>query len=292
MFSRPGGWGCRSPGQQRLVPAAELRSITNRPGESNSLRVEFFGCGQGLDGEIRRVWLADGVRAGRRGPGRAGSLQFQRDAAGLPHAEQFSHVLQHQAHFIDRVEDALVKPGVVEQRSERSFAGVELGDHLAAAGQQAGEIFSGDDEGWHELSHFVHAAVEFAQQRALQLGVGFGGDIPGNHRQVGRGHLKPGENRGGRPRLNTDSSLEDRVRSRTANGQSLIEFLVKIMENTKERSSVRIAAAEQLLLRGWGKPTLPVHLQGEIDVTEHILIEFSDEELEAKLREGHAKDAQ
>lgn len=98
------------------------------------------------------------------------------------------------------------------------------------------------------------------------------------------GQFKPGENRGGRPRLDTDSSLEDRVRSRTANGQSLIEFLVKIMENSKERSSVRIAAVEQLLLRGWGKPTLPVHLQGEIDVTEHILIEFTDEELEAKLK--------
>ena len=97
------------------------------------------------------------------------------------------------------------------------------------------------------------------------------------------GQFKPGENRGGRPRLDTESTLEDRVRSKTSNGQQMIEFLVHVMNDTKERTSNRIAAGEQLLLRGWGKPTLPVHLQGEIDVTEHILIEFSDEELEKKL---------
>ena len=97
------------------------------------------------------------------------------------------------------------------------------------------------------------------------------------------GQFKPGENRGGRPRLDTDSSLEDRIRSKTSNGQQMIEFLIHVMNDPKERTSNRIAAGEQLLLRGWGKPTLPVHLQGEIDVTEHILIEFTDEELEAKL---------
>ena len=97
------------------------------------------------------------------------------------------------------------------------------------------------------------------------------------------GQFKPGENRGGRSRVETYSSLEDRIKSRTSNGQAMIEFLVAVMADNKERASNRIAAAEQLLLRGWGKPTLPIHLDGEIDVTEHILIEFSDEELEAKL---------
>lgn len=97
------------------------------------------------------------------------------------------------------------------------------------------------------------------------------------------GQFKSGENRGGRPRVETESSLEDRIKSRTSNGQAMIEFLVAVMADKKERASNRIAAAEQLLLRGWGKPTLPIHLDGEIDVTSHILIEFSDEELEAKL---------
>ncbi len=97
------------------------------------------------------------------------------------------------------------------------------------------------------------------------------------------GQFQSGQHRGGMPRVNTDSPLDERIRSRTENGQSVIEFLINVMTDKKERTNHRIAAAEQLLLRGYGKPSLQVNMHGEFDVTEHILIEFADEELEKRL---------
>ncbi len=103
------------------------------------------------------------------------------------------------------------------------------------------------------------------------------------HATKNAGQFQSGQHRGGMPRVNTDSPLDERIRSRTENGQSVIEFLINVMTDKKERTNHRIAAAEQLLLRGYGKPSLQVNMTGEFDVTEHILLEFADEELEKRL---------
>lgn len=82
-----------------------------------------------------------------------------------------------------------------------------------------------------------------------------------------------------------DSPLADRIKSRSSNGQRLIEILFAIANDPKEKTTHRIAAVEQLFLRGWGKPTMPVDISGEIDVTERILVGVSDEELDKLLEE-------
>jgi len=66
----------------------------------------------------------------------------------------------------------------------------------------------------------------------------------------------------------------------------MIEVLISLLQDPNSAPNHRIAAAEQLLLRGWGKPVLPIALRGELDVTEHILVDVSDEELERKLEDG------
>jgi hypothetical protein len=73
---------------------------------------------------------------------------------------------------------------------------------------------------------------------------------------------KPGEtgNAGGRL-----SHLARRVRQATRDGRDLVAFLVKVMNNPKERTRDRLHAAELLLSRGWGKALQRLELTGQIE---------------------------
>lgn len=55
-------------------------------------------------------------------------------------------------------------------------------------------------------------------------------------------------------------SVRDQARLHTA---AALQTLVDIMKDTTSREQARVAAAEALLNRAWGKPTQPVDHHGE-----------------------------
>jgi hypothetical protein len=90
-------------------------------------------------------------------------------------------------------------------------------------------------------------------------------------------------NPGGRPRVLADVQELAREKSPEA-----INTLVAIMDNEKAPPAARVAAANSLLDRGYGKPTQPIsQTLAKIDPSM-----MSDEELAAIVRNGVQPDAQ
>ena len=97
--------------------------------------------------------------------------------------------------------------------------------------------------------------------------------------------FKPGQsgNPGGRPRVLRDVQELAREKSPEA-----IETLSNIMHDTKAPSAARVAAANALLDRGYGKPTQPISQT----LTKVDPSSLSDEELAAIVAQGATVNAQ
>ena len=85
---------------------------------------------------------------------------------------------------------------------------------------------------------------------------------------------KPGQsgNPSGRPR--DVHRIVELARTHTVEA---IETLVAIMRAGRP-DAVRVAAAEALLARGWGKPFQPVDLDGELDHRFEIVVRYAESE--------------
>ena len=97
--------------------------------------------------------------------------------------------------------------------------------------------------------------------------------------------FKPGQsgNPGGRPRVLRDVQELAREKSPEA-----IETLSNIMHDTKAPPAARVAAANALLDRGYGKPTQPISQT----LTKVDPSSLSDEELAAIVAQGATVNAQ
>ena len=97
--------------------------------------------------------------------------------------------------------------------------------------------------------------------------------------------FKPGQsgNPGGRPRVLRDVQELAREKSPEA-----IETLSNIMHDTKAPRAARVAAANPLLDRGYGKPTQPISQT----LTKVDPSSLSDEELAAIVAQGATVNAQ
>ena len=103
--------------------------------------------------------------------------------------------------------------------------------------------------------------------------------MPGKGRQFPKG---VSGNPGGRPKVLADVQELARQQSPEA-----INTLVAIMQNEKAPPAARVAAANALLDRGYGKPTQPIsQTLAKIDPST-----MSDEELAAIVRGGIQSDA-
>ena len=103
--------------------------------------------------------------------------------------------------------------------------------------------------------------------------------MPGKGRQFPKG---VSGNPGGRPKVLADVQELARQQSPEA-----INTLVAIMQNEKAPPAARVAAANALLDRGYGKPTQPIsQTLSKIDPST-----MSDEELAAIVRSGIQYDA-
>lgn len=67
-------------------------------------------------------------------------------------------------------------------------------------------------------------------------------------------------NPGGRPKA--DKRLKELAREKT---ELALNTLIGIAENEKESASARVAAANAILDRGWGKPCQALEHSGEVD---------------------------
>jgi len=91
--------------------------------------------------------------------------------------------------------------------------------------------------------------------------------------------FQPGQsgNPGGRPKLGV--ALADKVRKATKDGNAIVKLLVEIAEGGLEaKISDRLAAAEMLLSRGWGKAVTQMEVTADVQV-QHSLSEFNIAEL-------------
>ena len=90
---------------------------------------------------------------------------------------------------------------------------------------------------------------------------------------------QPGQsgNPGGRPKLGV--ALADKVRKATKDGNTIVKLLVQIAEGGLEaKISDRLAAAEMLLSRGWGKAVTQMEVTADVQV-QHSLSDFNTAEL-------------
>ena len=71
-------------------------------------------------------------------------------------------------------------------------------------------------------------------------------------------------NPGGRPRKNDD--LVQAARDKT---HAALDTLTSIMSNKRAPAAARVAAAREILDRGWGRPTQDVRLEAELSATIH-----------------------
>jgi len=88
---------------------------------------------------------------------------------------------------------------------------------------------------------------------------------------------KPGERRGGRQKGTPNKVTADIKALAQNHGGEAIAMLATIL-TTSENDSARIAAAKELLDRGYGKSTLPVELTGADGgpINHNHTIEFVD----------------
>jgi hypothetical protein len=91
--------------------------------------------------------------------------------------------------------------------------------------------------------------------------------------------FQPGQsgNPGGRPKLGV--ALAEKVRKATKDGNAIVKLLVEIAEGGLEaKISDRLAAAEMLLSRGWGKAVTQMEVTADVQV-QHSLADFDTAEL-------------
>ena len=88
--------------------------------------------------------------------------------------------------------------------------------------------------------------------------------VPHNRNNSGMVRFQKGVsgNPGGRPKKN-----DDLVQAARENTVAALDTLASIMLNKRAPSAARVAAAREILDRGWGRPTQDVRLEAELTAT-------------------------